>query len=83
MTTDNRIILQNVEDAITIPREYLFGANGESFVFMKKDGAVWKKKVIRGFENDSEVLIKSGLSEKDKIFTSVPDNANEIDFYEG
>lgn len=83
MTTDNRVILQSIDDAIKIPRNCLFGSNGESYVFLKKGGEIWKKKVETGLENEEEVVVKSGLQVKDKIYTSLPDNANEIEFYEG
>lgn len=83
MTTDNRIIVHNIENVVKIPRSYLFGSNGESYVFIKKEGEIWKKKVVAGMENDDEVIIKSGLNEKDKIYTSVPANEGEIEFYEG
>lgn len=82
MTTDNQILLENKEETITIPRKYLFGANGESYVFMKINGKMWKKKVKPGSENESDVEILAGLQEKDKIYTSVPPNANEIEFYQ-
>ncbi len=83
MTTDNRIIVENLDDVIKIPRNCLFGSNGESYVFLKKGSEIWKKKVVTGMENEEEVVVKSGLQVKDKIYTSVPANANEIQFYEG
>lgn len=83
MTTDNRIIVENLDDVIKIPRDYLFGSNGISFVYLKKAGKIWKQKVVTGMENEEEVIIKSGLQENDKIYTAVPANANEIAFYEG
>lgn len=83
MTTDNRIIVQNIDEAIKIPRNYLFGSKGESYVFLKKEGKIWKKKVVAGLENEEDVIIKSGLNEEDKIYTSIPANANEIEYYKG
>ncbi len=83
MTTDNRIIVENIEEVIKVPRKSVFGSNGASFVFVEKGGKVWKKKVSIGLENEEEIIIKSGLEENDKIYTSVPANVDEIDFYEG
>lgn len=83
MTTDNRIIVENLEDVITIPRTSLFGTVGGNFVFVKKEGKTWKQRVLTGIENEEEVIIKSGLKEKDKIYTTTPSNVDEIDFYEG
>lgn len=82
MTTDNRIILENHEEVIKVPRKSIFGSNGESFVFQKIDGKIWKKKVETGSENDQEIIIQSGLSVKDKILTTLPAEADNIPFYE-
>ncbi|MCY1722420.1 efflux RND transporter periplasmic adaptor subunit [Prolixibacteraceae bacterium Z1-6] len=83
MTTDNRIIVERLDSVITIPRSSLFGNNGESYVYLKKDGKIWKKKVIPGHENEAEVIIQSGLNINDKIYTSIPNDAETIEFYEG
>jgi multidrug efflux pump subunit AcrA (membrane-fusion protein) len=82
MTTDNKIIVAREEEAITIPREYLFTDNGDSFVYLKKEGKIWKQKVVPGLENDEEVVIKAGLNEKDKILAALPENEMEIEFLE-
>jgi multidrug efflux pump subunit AcrA (membrane-fusion protein) len=83
MTTDNRIIVENMEDVIAIPRTSLFGTAEENYVFVKKGGQAYKQKVTTGIENEEEVVIKSGLNIGDKIFTRLPSNADEIEFYEG
>lgn len=82
MTTDNKIILKKYNDVVKIPREYLFSNNEDEYVFLKKDGTVWKQKVVSGSENEEEIVIISGLNAKDKIFTSIPENAEELAFSE-
>ncbi len=82
MTTDNKIILTNLDDVVKIPRNCLFSNNGDTFVYLKNEGKIWKKKVIPGLENDEDVVIISGLDVKDKIFISVPKDAGDIPFYE-
>lgn len=83
MTTDNWIIVENLEDVITIPRTSLFGTNGENYVFIKKDGKTWKQKVSTGRENEEAIIITKGLAIDDKIYTAPPPEADEIEFYEG
>ena len=83
MTTDNRIILTSLVNVIKIPRHCLYSEKGETYVYLKADGRIWKKKVTAGLENDEEIVISSGLQVKDRIYTSVPENANEIEFYKG
>ena len=67
MTANNDIIVKNVSDVLTIPRECLFSQNGDDFVYLKKSGKVYKKKVIPGTENDEKIMITQGLEERDKI----------------
>ncbi|NQU52533.1 MAG: HlyD family efflux transporter periplasmic adaptor subunit [Bacteroidetes bacterium] len=82
MTTDNKIILKKYDDVVKIPREYLFSDNGNNYVFLKKDGKIWKQKVVAGLENDEEIVIISGLNVKDKIYTSIPEDDQIIAFSE-
>lgn len=82
MTSNNRIILHNRQNVLTIPRECLFSEDGENFVYLKKSGTVYKQPVTAGVENDSEIIILSGLDENDRILFSAPENASEVTYYE-
>lgn len=82
MTTNNRIILTKLNNVIKIPRDCLFSDHGVKFVYLKHKGKIWKKKVVPGLENDKELVINGGLKEKDKIYTSAPNNAETIPFFE-
>jgi hypothetical protein len=80
MTTNNKIILTTIENAIKIPRNCLFSNNGDTFVYIKEKGEVWKRRVKRGPENETEIVISSGLNVGDIILTSAPENAEEVKF---
>ena len=82
MTTDNTIIVDNLKDVLVIPRRCLYSENGINFVYTKNAGKTWKKKVTPGLENDEEIVIDSGLEEKDKICISIPNNIETISFSE-
>jgi multidrug efflux pump subunit AcrA (membrane-fusion protein) len=82
MTTNNNIVIDNLSDVFTIPRECLYSENGISFVYLKNAGKVWKKEVSTGLENEKEIIIESGLNIKDKIFTYTPENPENISFIE-
>ncbi len=82
MTTNNDIVVKNVSNVLTIPRQCLFSENENDFVYLKKAGKVYKKKVVAGTENEEKILIKQGLQEDDKILFSPPENADELDFHE-
>ena len=82
MTTDNRIILTNLDNVVKIPRNCLFSDNGDNYVYLKSGGEIWKKRVVAGPENSEEIVIESGLNENDKILTKAPENVEEILFIE-
>lgn len=80
MTTDNRILLSNISEAVKIPRQAIYTDNGKTFVYFNQDGKTWKKEVKTHLENDNEVVIAWGLKEKDKIIITEPEDAAEIAF---
>lgn len=82
MTSNNDIIIHSKQDVLTIPRECLFVENGEHFVYLKKSGNVYKQLVNAGMENETEVIIESGLQEKDKILYSLPDKITQVEEYD-
>ncbi len=81
MTTSNTIIVESFPDVLKIPRSCLFTNNGDSFVFLKKDGKTWKRKVIPGSENEENIIINEGLQENDKILLEIPEDTLSIPFY--
>ncbi len=82
MTTNNKIILTKLENAVKIPRNCLFSNDGDTFVFLKTEGKIVKKRVTKGFENDTEIVIKSGLNIGDIILNTAPENRDQIKFIE-
>ena len=81
MTTNNNIIVERFSDVITIPRNYLFSTNGDSYVFLRKDGKIWKKRVVPGSENEEKIVINFGLEEGSRILEKLPEDADSIPFY--
>lgn len=79
MTSNNDIILNSQQNVLTIPRECLFTENGEHFVYLRKTGNIYKQLVTAGLENETEVIIESGLKEKDKILYTLPDNIEKVE----
>jgi len=82
MTTNNDIVIDKLNDVLTIPRQCLYSENGINFVYLKKAGKIWKKEVVSGIENEKEIVIESGLNIKDKIFTFIPENPEDLVFIE-
>jgi multidrug efflux pump subunit AcrA (membrane-fusion protein) len=80
MTTDNRILLNNMKEVVKIPREAIYADSGKTFVYFRRNGETWKKEVETGPENEEEVVIVSGLLENDKIIVTEPEEPQEIAF---
>lgn len=80
MTTDNRILLNDLNEVVKIPREAIYADSGKTFVYFRQNGKTWKKEIEPGIENDEEVVINSGLAENDKIIITEPEEATEIPF---
>ncbi len=78
MTSNNRIILEKRANELIIPRNALFTDEQSTFVYLKKEGKIWKKVVETGSENDEVVIITKGLEEKDRILTQPPGEEEKI-----
>ncbi len=78
MTTSNKILVEQVEDALHIPLETIHTVDSLTFVY-KKDGAgIKKQEVALGLINENEAIIHQGLTKEDKVFLSIPENTEEI-----
>lgn len=67
MTTRNKIVVNQVKDALMVPRSALIYDDSLIFVLKKEGLSFVKKEVKLGDENETMVHIIAGLSEKDKI----------------
>ncbi|MCZ6111945.1 efflux RND transporter periplasmic adaptor subunit [Campylobacter ureolyticus] len=63
MTTENEIIIDEVKDAIYIPKNAVFKENDKFFVSILKDNEAVKKQVTLGIEDGFYTQIKSGINE--------------------
>ncbi len=80
MTTSNEIITDIYNNVLAIPMEALH-SDSLSFVYIEKDGRVYKQEVITGISNNDEIMIDHGLKEGDTYWLSIPDNAKDLKFY--
>ena len=73
MTTSNRIIAHQVDSALYIPLECLHSeADTITYVFRKEGIKTVKQEVMIGETNASDVVIREGLTENDRIYLSIP-----------
>ncbi len=80
MTTSNEIVTDIYNNVLSIPLEALH-SDSLSFVYLEKDGRVYKQEVITGVSNNDEIVIDHGLTEGDTYWLSIPDNAQDLKFY--
>ncbi len=73
MTTSNRIIVNEIDDALFVPLECLHSeADSIAFVFKKSGINIKKQEIQVGKANTDEAIILKGLEEGDRVYLSVP-----------
>ena len=70
MTTQNELLIANVEDAIIVPSIGIKKDENGTFVYVLKDGKPVKTAVKTGIKDNLDTQIISGINEKDEIITS-------------
>ncbi len=72
MTTYNKIIVANIDSALVVPREAVFGNDSSRYVYLKTATGLNKTKVVIGGENETQIRILEGLEEGDKVLLEEP-----------
>ena len=70
MTTQNELLIANVEDAIITPSIGIKKDENGTFVYVLKDGKPVKTAVKTGIKDNLDTQIISGINEGDEIITS-------------
>ena len=70
MTTQNELLIANVEDAIIVPSIGIKKDENGTFVYVLKDGKPVKTEVKTGIKDNLDTQIISGINEGDEIITS-------------
>ena len=78
MTSTNIIIVQNLKDVLTLPRNAIFTEENISYVFKKEGLSTVKQQVALGGENETHVLIANGLQKGDRVLTQPPKYAEDL-----
>ncbi len=80
MTTSNAMETLTEKDVLFIPIEALNTENGIPFVYRQSGGDVRKQEVVTGPMNDTDVVIRLGLEEDDRVLLTPPANRDDVDF---
>ena len=70
MTTQNELLIANVEEAIIVPSIGIKKDENGTFVYVLKDGKPVKTAVKTGIKDNLDTQIISGINEGDEIITS-------------
>ncbi len=70
MTTQNELLIANVEDAIIVPSIGIKKDENGTFVYVLKDGKPVKTAVKTGIKDNLDTQIISGINDGDEIITS-------------
>jgi len=73
MTTSNKIIAKQIDHALYIPLESLHNyADSVTFVYKRSGVGAQKQEVVIGEANNNDVIVVTGLGDKDEVYLSVP-----------
>ncbi|HTF18371.1 MAG TPA: efflux RND transporter periplasmic adaptor subunit [Chryseolinea sp.] len=73
MTTSNKIIAKQIDQALFIPLESLHShADSITFVYKRSGMKAQKQEVVIGEANNNDVIVVTGLGDKDEVYLSVP-----------
>ena len=78
MTTSNIIITNEKRNVLSIPIEAIFSKDSISYVYAKSGFSIIKKQVELGDNNNDEVIIVNGLTEKDIVYLNKPDGYKDV-----
>lgn len=78
MSSNNDIVLANIDNALFIPIKTVFKEGDNSFVILKTNSGEQKTAITTSVENEEFVLVKEGLSEGDKIVMNPVQEKTEL-----
>lgn len=82
MTTSNIIVAKTVKNALFIPLEALHSQGDTvSYVFKKDNGLLKRQEVMVGETNENEGVVLAGLTEKEIVLLSRPENGEKMDLH--
>lgn len=78
MTTSNEILVAKLADVLHIPLECIHTEGTMTFVFKKDGGSTVKQQVKLSLMNENEAAVVEGISDKDQILASLPNEPEKL-----
>ena len=77
MTTSNKILTHQEENALMIPLEAVFSKDSISYTYVKSGLSIDKKQIELGLSNNEVVIINKGLKENDVVYLNKPEDLED------
>lgn len=78
MTTSNQIIIEKLDDVISIPLETVHSIDSLSYVIKRNGLSPVLQQVELGLMNDNAVVVHRGVSLEDELYLTVPSNIADL-----
>ncbi len=78
MTTSNNIMVDKLDNALSIPLETIHAQDSLSFVFVKDGLKPVMQQVDLGLINENEAVVHRGLDLEDRLYLSLPEDTTGI-----
>ena len=78
MTTSNVIHIKSLPNKLYVPLEAIHARDSLNFVFRKSGLETVMQQVKLGTMNETDIVIKKGLSTKDEVYLSMPEDTTDI-----
>lgn len=77
MTTGNEIIMQNMENVLSIPLESVFEKDGKTVAFVVRGSSARAQEIQLGVKNGNFIVVTSGLQAGDKVALRNPETKDQ------
>lgn len=74
MTTSNEIVMERIDDVLSIPLESVFEKEGKIVAYVVKGSAYKAQEIQLGVKNSNFIIVKSGLQTGDKVALRNPES---------
>lgn len=78
MTTNNNILIEELEEVLYVPQESVFVDDSTSYVIVKSGLGLEKQKVSLGKTNANYVVVEEGLAESEEFLLVKPDDIESV-----
>lgn len=77
MTTSNKILIDRLDNVLTIPLEAVFANDSISYVYVKSGLSISKQQIELGQSNNEVAIVLKGLNENDVVYLNEPENVED------